>query len=1114
MQRLRGSPQGSVLGSLNALFSPHPVTGAPSPAQAASQGLLGRVARQTVQGSTVGTGGAAQQQQAAQQRALSVGGGGGGGGLITGAAIARASGGGGGGNQGLGTGLFKGIGPGILGIGTRTATILGLGAAGLGALPALGAIGGAGLIGGLGAGVLGAGFKIVQGQIGPLAAAQAAAQQRVASATTPAQLKSAQATLANVNAQIAQLSPALQSILASETQIKNTWKAFAIGLAPLFVGPVRQVATLLTQLTGPLHQLFAGAATLAQPLISGMGNFAKQVLPLLASAFRAVAPLIRPLLDGLTGLVTGLLPGLITLLRAGGPALNVFAQVLGTLGKDLGIMLAEFAPVIKPASAILKALLDVVSALFPIIGKLAAIFANALAPVFITLASVLKSLLPFLVIIGKVIGDLAGAILGDLVAAFTAIAQLLIAVSPALAAFAKAISGVFTVLENSGVFAILGDALEALVKPLATLISALLRGLTPLLPPIITFISALSGILIGALVKAVLAILPPLTQLATVALQSIALILPVILPLLLTFAAIFTTALVTVISDLATSLSFLINAVPPSVLKAVVIGILAIVGALKVWAIAQAALDLVLSANPIGLIIIALAALGVAIFELVKHWRQVWGEIRRLAEDAWHFLTHVFRNGVVQDILAVWSLGLIPLAEHWRSAWAEMKQIGKDFWQWIWADFGAKIKNFLVTTIPSWFNIAVSNISSFWNKIKGVITAPVRFVIDDVLDGIISVFDTITNAVGLGKPIPQVHPFGLAAGGRIPGFGGGDRYPALLEGGETVVDKQRSALLAPLFKAMGVPGYAGGGTVPLPGGHGGGVPGRGGTGIGGFISKALDVGKMALAFATGNSAAFTNAFADLLGKRSGAGGIIGQILAGIPKLLVTDLVNWIMGKSAASAKASGGYGSSAAAAGRAGGGVQQWASLVLRALAMEHLPLAYLNDVLYQMQTESGGRANAINLTDINAQLGDPSRGLMQVIMATFRMWHWPGTSWNIYDPLANIAAALNYAEHGKGFGPGAGQIGSGHGYAKGGKIREPVIGFGTSTGQKYTFGEKGDEWVTPAGPGGSGPGGSLAHILNIMLPEGGTLAQAFAELSFRLRVAQQQGWAGSMPGG
>ena len=42
-QRLKSSPQGSVLGALNSLFSPHPVTGAPSPQASAQSGLLGKM---------------------------------------------------------------------------------------------------------------------------------------------------------------------------------------------------------------------------------------------------------------------------------------------------------------------------------------------------------------------------------------------------------------------------------------------------------------------------------------------------------------------------------------------------------------------------------------------------------------------------------------------------------------------------------------------------------------------------------------------------------------------------------------------------------------------------------------------------------------------------------------------------------------------------------------------------------------------------------------------------------------------------------------------------------------------------------------------------------------
>jgi hypothetical protein len=121
-----------------------------------------------------------------------------------------------------------------------------------------------------------------------------------------------------------------------------------------------------------------------------------------------------------------------------------------------------------------------------------------------------------------------------------------------------------------------------------------------------------------------------------------------------------------------------------------------------------------------------------------------------------------------------------------------------------------------------------------------------------------------------------------------------------------------------------------------------------------------------------------------------------------------------------------------------GAGVARWAGVVRQALSMEHLNPNLILAVLYQMLTESGGNPNAINLSDINAQHGDPSRGLMQVIGSTFRAYHWPGTSGNIYDPLANVAAALNYARHR--YGPslisGGMGIGSGHGYALGGLVK------------------------------------------------------------------------------
>jgi len=87
-----------------------------------------------------------------------------------------------------------------------------------------------------------------------------------------------------------------------------------------------------------------------------------------------------------------------------------------------------------------------------------------------------------------------------------------------------------------------------------------------------------------------------------------------------------------------------------------------------------------------------------------------------------------------------------------------------------------------------------------------------------------------------------------------------------------------------------------------------------------------------------------------------------------------------------------------------------WADVVYQALKMENLPASAAGGVLRLIQSESGGDANAVNLWDSNAQAGHPSQGLMQLIPDTFAANHWPGTSDNIRDPLANIAAGINYA--------------------------------------------------------------------------------------------------------
>ncbi|MFD9464550.1 transglycosylase SLT domain-containing protein [Streptomyces sp. NPDC060027] len=91
------------------------------------------------------------------------------------------------------------------------------------------------------------------------------------------------------------------------------------------------------------------------------------------------------------------------------------------------------------------------------------------------------------------------------------------------------------------------------------------------------------------------------------------------------------------------------------------------------------------------------------------------------------------------------------------------------------------------------------------------------------------------------------------------------------------------------------------------------------------------------------------------------------------------------------------------------GSVDTWIRAALEVMQSRGIPGSY--DGIYRnVMRESSGNPRAINLWDSNAQAGTPSKGLMQVIEPTFRLYHVSGTSWDIYDPVANITAACNYA--------------------------------------------------------------------------------------------------------
>lgn len=252
------------------------------------------------------------------------------------------------------------------------------------------------------------------------------------------------------------------------------------------------------------------------------------------------------------------------------------------------------------------------------------------------------------------------------------------------------------------------------------------------------------------------------------------------------------------------------------------------------------------------------------------------------------------------------------------------------------------------------------------------------------------------------------------------------------------------------------------------------------------------------------------------------GGFISSVFHGWPQALGDIVGKGLVDVTKLPAKALSALGSVAGKVGgffaklfggSTSGGASRWAGIVSQALAMLGLPLSLAPRVLYQMQTESGGNPNAINLTDINAQRGDPSRGLLQTIGSTFAAYHVPGTSNNIYDPLANVAAAINYARHT--YGPslmsGGMGMGSGHGYAYGTNAAMPgwaMVGERGPELIRFGGGESVSPWHGGAPRGGDGSAVAYHAHFDGLTGEAieGHVRTAFTAMSLTQGSLQRQG--------
>ena len=133
-----------------------------------------------------------------------------------------------------------------------------------------------------------------------------------------------------------------------------------------------------------------------------------------------------------------------------------------------------------------------------------------------------------------------------------------------------------------------------------------------------------------------------------------------------------------------------------------------------------------------------------------------------------------------------------------------------------------------------------------------------------------------------------------------------------------------------------------------------------------------------------------------------SGGFAGQLAGGAGSDVLQALGNWIASNATslfANIGAAGGGGGGGAAA--ASGQVMQW---IMAAIAQTGVAAGWAPGLALIIQHESGGNPSAINTTDINAQRGDPSVGLMQLILSN--QAHYGGVT---SDPVMQIVEGIRY---------------------------------------------------------------------------------------------------------
>jgi TP901 family phage tail tape measure protein len=387
----------------------------------------------------------------------------------------------------------------------------------------------------------------------------------------------------------------------------------------------------------------------------------------------------------------------------------------------------------------------------------------------------------------------------------------------------------------------------------------------------------------------------------------------------------------------------------------------------------------------------------------------IWEVIKAVAVAGLKMLVSLFVNGF-KALVGLFSALFSTIYQIWLKLWNWVKDLALGIWDRI----VKAAKNFAQMCRDA-FQDAVAWVKLAWGKIVDVAKAPVNFVIEFVYNrGIRWLWNHIADFLGLGG-LPKAKL--LAGGGLVNGPGGptDDLIPAITAGGqllrlsdkEYIMPADKAAKYMPVLEAMrrgDIPGYAGGGPVvphgkPLdPNGGGGGNGGfkkGGGKGTvkGGLWANILsfigDVGKDIVSLVSDPIGFVTS--------KLGTAGKWIEMVAKLPFKILGKLGKWLWDKISGFMSVNPKI---------LDAGKQKFLAAVT---AFEGVDKTWIGPLGTLIQRESGWNPRAQNNSDINAKRGTPSKGLAQVIDPTFQAYRDPRLPNDIWNPMANVAAAIRY---------------------------------------------------------------------------------------------------------